>query len=219
MSAAQLLAAVQAALPAAAALNFTTTTDPWDLYEAYTFGQVVKAASADGYVVTCKGLRTGVSPPQFVFRKGPGSIWSARFSYVELVHGTTAHLEAHVGVRIEGQSGVAHEADVSVLLHAEAQLARRERFAPRARACIFGFECKYYTSRLGLGILREFIGLTTDLRSANVRHWLISNVSNADLPTMLKHHNRDWSDDVLPGSKGELDLRQQLEPALRRFRR
>lgn len=219
MTVSQMLDAVEAALPAAVSLNFTTSTDPWDLYEAYTFGQVVEAAAADGYAVTCRGLRTSVDPPQFVFRKGPGSIWSARFSYVGLTHGTTAHLEGHVGVRIEGQSGVAHEADVSVLLHDEADLARRERFAPRARACIFGFECKYYASRLGLGILREYIGLTTDLRSANVRHWLISNVTNADLPTMMKHHKRDWSDDVVPGSKGEQDLQQQLEPALRRFRR
>ena len=217
MTVAQLLAAVHGALPAAVATNLNATTDPWDLFEAYTFAQVLEAAKADGYAVAFKRLRAG-PPPQFAFRKGPGSIWSPNFSYAELVHGGT-RLEAHVGVRIEGQSGVAHEADVSVLLMDEANLARLERFAPRVRGCVFVFECKYYTSGLGLDILREYLGLTTDLRSTSVKHWLVSNVTHAELPKMLKHHKRDWADAVIPGSPGERDLRQQLEPALRRYRR
>lgn len=218
MSVTALLAAVQAALPSAVATNLNASTDSWDLYEAYTFAQVLEAARADGYAVTFRSLRPG-PPPQFVFRKGPGSIWSTQFSYAELAHGTGVRLEVHVGVRIEGQSGVAHEADVSVLLHEETDIARRERFAPRARACVFVFECKYYAGALGLGILREYLGLTTDLRSSNVRHWLVSNVTHSELPKMLKHHKRHWSDGVFPGSVGERDLRQQLEPALRRHRR
>lgn len=213
-----MLADIQAALPAAVSVNFTATTDPWDIFEAYTFAKVIEAARADGYHVRYERLRPG-PPLQFVFRRGPGSIWSTRFSYAVLEHGSAEPLEVHVGVGIEGQSGVAHEADVSVLREGEADAARRERFAPRARGCIFGFECKYYLTRLDLSILREYLGLTTDLRSHHVRHWIVSNVSHPGLPMMLKHHNRLWADDVVPGSAGERNLLQQMEPALHRYRR
>ena len=125
----------------------------------------------------------------------------------------------HVGIGIEGQSGVAHEADVSVLLEDEAESARVNRFAPRARGCVFGFECKYYGTRLDLSILREYLGLTTDLRSKKVKHWIVSNVSHPELPMMLKHHNRLWADGVVPGSAGERNLEQQIEPLLHRYRR
>ena len=67
MSVAALLAAVQAALPSAVASNINSSTDAWDLYEAYTFAQVVEAARADGYAVTLRSIRRG-PPPQFVFR-------------------------------------------------------------------------------------------------------------------------------------------------------
>lgn len=213
-----MLSGISAALPGAVSVNFTLTTDPWDIFEAYTFAQVLEAAKADGYQIRYERLRPG-PPPQFAFRRGPGSIWSPRFSYAVLEHGTTEALELHVGVRIEGQSGVAHEADVSVLKAGEADIARTERFAPRAKGCVFGFECKYYLTRLDLSILREYLGLTTDLRSHHVQHWIISNVSHPELPRMLKHHNRLWADDVIPGSAGERNLRQQIEPSLHRYRR
>jgi hypothetical protein len=213
-----MLADVRAALPAAVAVNFTVATAPWDLFEAYVFSQVVVAARSDGYVITYVRLQPG-PPPQFVFRRGFGSIWSTRFSFVKAMYAPASGLEVHVGVRVEGQSGVAHEADVSVLLGTEAAVARRERFAPRARGCILAFECKYYFSGLDLSILREYLGLTTDLRSHHVHQWLVSNVSHPELPTLMKHHNRFWADDVLPGSRGEHNLRQQIEPALNRFRR
>lgn len=218
MTITQMLAAVRAAIPAAVGVNFTAATDPWDLFEAYTFAQVIHSARADGYLVRYERLLAG-PPRQFVFRRGPGLIWSPRFSYAVLEHGAAEPLEVHVGVGIEGQSGVAHEADVSVLRSGEADIARRERFAPRARGCVFGFECKYYLTRLDLSILREYIGLTTDLRSNHVQHWIVSNVSHPELPTMLKHHHRQWADNVLPGSPGERNLRQQIEPALHRYRR
>lgn len=75
MTTAQLLAAVEQALPAALTVNFTTATDPWNLFEAYTFSLVVKAARADGYSVSYAEVRPG-PPPQFIFRRGPGRIWS-----------------------------------------------------------------------------------------------------------------------------------------------
>jgi hypothetical protein len=218
MTVANMLAAVRGALPGALSVNFTAATDPWDIFEAYTFAKVLEAARSDGYQIDYRGVRAG-PPPQFVFRRGPGSIWSPRFSYAVLSYGAAEPLEVHVGIGIEGQSGVAHEADVSVLREGEAEIARRERFAPRARGCVFGFECKYYATRLDLSILREYLGLTTDLRSHHVQHWIVSNVSHPELPMMLKHHNRLWADAVVPGSPGERNLEQQIEPALHRYRR
>jgi hypothetical protein len=213
-----LLAAVSNALPGAVAINFTVSNDPWDIFEAYTFAVVVDAARSDGYAAHLEALHVS-NPPLFVFRKGPGSIWSTKFSFVRLSYGTDTELETHLGTRIEGQSGVAHEADVSVIQRAEGVHARNERYAPRAQSCVLAFECKYYDTSIGLDILREFLGLTTDLRSKHVRQWLVTNVSHPDLPAFLKHHNRDWADNVLPSSAGEKNLQQQVESAFHRFRR
>jgi len=214
-----LLTSVRDALPSAVALNFTSATDPWDIFEAYTFALIVKAARADGYTVSYHGLKTVGGSAQFVFRRSPGSIWSPHFSYVHLSHGLSVPLELHVGVRIQGQSGVAHEADVAAIDAGEASQARANRFAPRSRGLLFLFECKYYATDLGLGILRGYLGLALDLRSHSAEHWLVSNVSHPELPSLLKHHNKLWADEVLPASEGEADLLRQVQSRLRRHRR
>jgi hypothetical protein len=218
-TASDLLDAVRRALPAALGVNLTTQSETWDLYEAYAFARVLEAARADGYTVSYERLR-GAAPNQtFVFRRGPGSIWSTAFSFAVLRYDPAPVLEVHVGVRVEGQSGVAHEADVSAILQSEANRARADKFAPRARACVFVIECKYYLATLKLSLLREFLGLTTDLRSHNTQHWLMANVSHAELPAMMKHHKRLWADNAVPQSDGERNFGQQLEPTLHRYRR
>lgn len=216
-SVAAMLTAVSQAMPSAVGVNLSAVVDPWDLYEAYTFARVLVSARADGYAVSF--VQLSQNSTVFVFRKGPGVIWSPVFSYARIVHRNQTRLQVHVGVRIEGQSGVAHEADVSVLKEEEAQSAIRERFHPRPRSCVMTMECKYYLSRLSLGILREYLGLTTDLRSTASHHWLVSNVSHPELPTLMKHHRRDWTDGVYPASQGERHFGQEVETALRKYRR
>ena len=216
MSTASLVAAVNSAIPAAYKSPLVGAIDPWDAFEAYAMTVGLLAAKDDGYTVRLVGLQAPGS--QFVLRKGPGQIWSPHFSYLEIVNGAT-EAEMHVGIGVEGQSNVVHEADVCAVDKQEAVNARRDRFAPRAKGLIFLFECKYYAGQLGLGLIREFIGLTTDLRSHQVYHWLVSNVTHAQLATLLKHHNRDWADDVMPTSKGSQRLQSAVEQVLHRHRR
>jgi hypothetical protein len=216
---------VNNSLGAAIQTNLTLKTKPWDLYEAFVMSCVLNSAKTDGYTITFQCIDNTVSPPQFVIRRGPGAIYSPHFSYARIGHGACDPLEVHVGIGVEGQSRVVHEADVCLLVETEAANARSQQFSPRTKSLIGLIECKYYSSNLQLGLLREFIGLTTDLRSVGTRHWLVSNVTHPELPTLLKHHNRDWVDKVLPrkvgqvGQDGRGRFESAIEALLHRYRR
>lgn len=223
-AASDLVDRIKAALPGSVTANLTVTSATWDLYEAYIFSCVLRAAAADGYVV--KLLHgSGVALPQsgnkrrFVFRRGPGVIYSTGFSYAEISHSPSTRLEVHLGVRVDGQSGVAHECDVSVIEADEADLARTRGFHPRARSVVFACECKYYTVELPLGLLREFLGLTTDLRSQAMKSRLASNVSHSAMPALMKHHHREWTDELTPKSRAEQRFEGVVEEQLHRHRR
>lgn len=222
--ASDLVAQIAAALPGAVSPNLTAVDPLWDLYEAYIFSCVLRAAAADGYTIV---LLHGCDLPlptdpsgqmRFVFRRGPGVIYSPDFSYAVATLGSVS-VEAHVGVRVDGQSGVAHECDVSVLDRSEASLARSGGFHPRARGVVLACECKYYTIELPLGLLREFLGLTTDLRSQSMRSRLVSNVTHPAVPLLMKHHHRDWTDEMTPGTRAQERFEGIVEELLHRHRR
>lgn len=222
--ASDLVAQIAASLSGTVSPNLTVTDPLWDLYEAYVFSCVLRAAIADGYTVV---LRHGNDQPlpagpggttRFVIRRGPGVIYSTEFSYAVATNGSVS-VEAHIGVRVDGQSGVAHECDVSVLDQSEAELARGGGFHPRARGVVLACECKYYTGGLPLSLLREFLGLTTDLRSQSMRSRLISNVTHPAAPSLMKHHHRDWTDEMTPGTRAQTRFEGIVEDLLHRYRR
>jgi len=76
-------------------------------------------------------------------------------------------LEAHIGVRVQGKSGILHECDVLVLPVAEAELSRANEVAPRGTRSLIAIECKYYTGYLSLQLARGFHGLHADLGVKN----------------------------------------------------
>jgi len=223
-AASDLVDEIAAALPGAVSPNLTVSTALWDLYEAYIFSCILRAASAEGYSINLQhgdgqALPVGADgTARFVFRRGPGVIYSNGFSYATAVHSSVS-VEVHVGVRVDGQSGVAHECDVSVIDTAEATIARSGGFHPRARGVVLACECKYYTVEVPLNLLREFLGLTTDLRSQSMRSRLVSNVSHPAIPSLMKHHHRDWSDDLTPGTRAQERFEGVVEELLHRHRR
>jgi hypothetical protein len=124
---------------------------------------------------------------RLIFRTSPGHLYSTRRDYTHAVieFGRAPALEVHVGVKVQGSSGVEHECDVLVLNAAEAVLSRRLRTSPRAGKCLIAIECKYYTAHLPLGQARGFAGLSADL--GNAAHAIF--VANIGSESVTKYLN------------------------------
>lgn len=147
-----------------AAVSYTTASQANDIYEGFLFSLVIATARRSGAVIRYEDVR-GNKTRSLVFRTSPGRLYSTRRNYTHAVveFGTAPALEVHVGVKVEGSSGVEHECDVVVVDSQEAALCRREKTFPRSAKCLLAIECKYYTAHLPLGQARGFVGLSADL--------------------------------------------------------
>ena len=102
--------------------RFTTATHVADIYEAYNFSLVIRAAMNEGAVPEQDGTLTFRNPhdqitTDLLFRRSPGQIYSEiqpyTHSVIEFV-GKPA-LEVHVGIKAIGRLKVARECDIAVL--------------------------------------------------------------------------------------------------------
>jgi hypothetical protein len=125
-----------------------------------------------------------------------------------ITFGRAPIVEAHVGVQVQGASGVLHECDVVVLEADEAELCRRKRVNPRASRCLLAIECKYYASDLKLGLARGFAGLSADLGS-HVHPVFVANVASDSVTKYLTGRKLRRELNVVPGAP-EIDGVQHL---------
>lgn len=197
-----LAAALGASLGPAMTPNLTSADKAHDLYEAYIFTLVLRAARHENFAVAYESITPGPAGA-FTFRTGPGHIHTTMqpYSYAVLSAPTGLEFEAHVGVRVVGKSKVTHECDVLLLDRAEAVTCRARRHDPRHTKARLAVECKFYSASLGLGELRSFIGLTADIARPTIR--LVSNVSSNSMARLFKSHRRLWEDYLTPGSLAE----------------
>ncbi len=130
-SAADLAAEVAASLAPGASPNLTSAHRAYDLYEAWVFTLIVRAAQIENFTVAYESI-TAPPPGTFTFRTSPGHIYTATqpYSYAVLTAPDGLTLEAHVGIRVLGKSRVAHECDVLVLQRDEAIACRANRVDP-----------------------------------------------------------------------------------------
>ncbi|MET7902620.1 hypothetical protein ABZS86_14525 [Streptomyces sp. NPDC005355] len=143
---------------------YRNDADESDLYEASLLVLALEAAqSAGGTVLLTQDGST--SAPALRFRRAPGNLWSGDFTYALVTFpGLQKQLEIHLGVYMLGSSRVAHECDVAVIDHLEAERSRRGAVHPRhSRGLIASIEAKNYSTSPGLGIGRAFLGLSTEL--------------------------------------------------------
>ncbi|MFI7130150.1 hypothetical protein ACIBQ1_30960 [Nonomuraea sp. NPDC050153] len=197
--------------------SYGSSSAPWDVYEGYIFALIVAEALDCGGTVryeTVQGQRT----TRLVFRTNPGQIYSTTHAYTHAVitFGQVAPpLEVHIGVQVQGNSGVVHECDVLVLEKDEADLCRSGRVAPRSKSCALAMECKFYTtSHLSLGLARGFQGLVSDLAS-NARPTFVANISTPSVRRYFGHKNRHWEDEAVPGSRSIPNLRSKIRDAFK----
>ncbi|QKV77882.1 hypothetical protein [Amycolatopsis sp. Hca4] len=214
----RLEAQLPAALPSVLRVGGTDPTAGNDLYEAFLFALVLRAARGEHYQVSFS-RRSGESPDTFRLRRSPGRLISGDFTHAVLTLPGTAKspLEVHTGVAVVGTSKVAHEADVLVIPAEAASRCRSLGIDPPSHHAVLVVEGKYYTTPLSLGMGRQFVGLDADLsrKSVNI---MAATVVSQSVSHLLTGRSRLYEFGVLPGRKAEHDLKERFAIALRDYR-
>ena len=160
-----------------------------DVFEGFVWSIVIRAAMQEGASVSYEDVETKPASA-LIFRTSPGTIYSKRNAYTHAIirfPDVANELEAHIGIQVEGSSGVLHECDVAVLDRNEAILCRSNNVHPRAGKLLIGAECKFYGSTLSLDLGRSFLGLRLDLKRKH--RFFVSNTTSASIETLLASHN------------------------------
>jgi hypothetical protein len=216
-----LLGEIQQTLGAAIIPSLTTASAASDLYEAYLFALIVQAARSERAVAVRFRTISGGQPSPFVFRTSPGYLNSRRanYGYAEIEFSRCPLLEAHVGVRVSGQSNVLHECDVVVLLKSEADLCRTnpQRVAPRSSKIVVAVEAKYYTTDVALGLGRGFLGLIRDLSAEKA--FFVINREAESVETLLAHKKQLWEHNISPNDPVSVErLRNAFQTAFKDYK-
>lgn len=214
----ELLNEVLQTLGAAIKPSLTSTSATSDLFEAYAFSLVIRAALKESAQVSYRDPYDNPTS-QFVFRTSPGYLWSATkpYTFAMIQFPNTEPLEAHLGVRVSGKSGVLHEFDVCVVLRSEAMTSRHDQVHPRSAKVLIGVECKFYSASLSLGLARSFIGLGADVTAKNT--FFMTNMSSPSVEKLLTARGRKWGHRVFPASTVDVErMRNEFQSAFKYFR-
>ena len=201
----QLLTEIRQVLGNAVSPNLTSRSKGYDLYEAYVFSLVVRAAQRSGAQVRYENTDLS-TPTKFVFRTGPGEIASGNYSHAVLSFARKPELEVHVGIYVSGVSKIPHEADVCVLLRDEAMFCRASgvRVFPRYSSVALTAECKFYeSSGIGVALGRGFMGLSKDFASR--QNFFVMSREAMRVKALLAHHKQHWATSIVPGSSFALN--------------
>lgn len=213
MATAQLLQDIKVTLGSTISPSLNSASDVSDVFEAYVFSLVLEAAKAEQASITFRDVH-GNSPSIFVFRTSPGYIFSTNKPYTHAIITFSGKppLEAHLGVRVVGKSGVLHECDVAVLDQIEAETCRQRRVPPRSFRLVIAVECKFYSTPLQLHLAREFIGLTSDLSSD--KSLFVTNSASESLERLLTARRKEWEHNLEPNASNEvMRLRYKFQNA------
>lgn len=197
-------------------ISYNSSTAAWDIYEGYAFALVIRAAVAAGGTVSFED-RDGNRVDSLLFRTSPGMLYSTAHPYTHsvLAFAGCDPLELHVGIRVQGKSGVLHECDVLVLPADEANLSRTRRVAPRGTRSLIAIECKYYASHLSLDLASGFHGLRADL---GLKHpFFVTNLRAQRVERYLTYHNRNWESGVVPRSREVVYFEGQVREAFKKY--
>lgn len=216
-----LLAEIQSALGPALIPSLTTASAANDLYEAYLFSIMIEAARTEGATRVDFRSRTQPNPTVFVCRTSPGYLHSTAqdYGYAEIAFQAKPVLEAHLGVRIAGASGVLHECDVCVLLQEEANVCRSSptNVAPRSARVILSVEAKFYAGSLGLHLGREFLGFLSD--TSIDKSFFVVNRESDSIEKLLSHKSKLWEHRISPQNATDVDrLRNAFQTGFKDFK-
>jgi hypothetical protein len=179
--------------------NLSSATAACDLFEVYVFTLILEAAEREGAVLRFEDVRGRIPPSRYFFRTSPGHIFSTEHDYTHAIiqFQNAPILEAHVGVKISGRSGVLHECDVAVLFRDEAISCRQGRVVPRYNKVVLSVECKFYATPIPLHQARSFMGLLTDIPNGDDRFFVV-NTHSSNAEKMLAYHRKNWEHNLAP---------------------
>ena len=215
---ADLLAEIRSALGSAISPGVTSRSAACDVYEAYVFSMILRAAQIEGATTRFES-RSGAVPTTFVFRSSPGYLYSERkdYSHAVIEFPNAPALELHISVRVSGVSKVLHECDIAVIDRNEALTCRANRVSPRNTKIPLTVECKFYASGLPLDLARSFVGLTKELGAKN--RFLVYNTEAASIEQMLGHYDHKWEHHIVPSSSTEVDrLRNAFQTVFKNYK-
>ena len=199
--------------------TYQSSAAPSDLYEAALWTLAVDATKIAGAIsVDLRGPTTPTGSVLPTFRTQPGSFWVGGFTYAVVSFATTRRqCEIHLGVKVVGESGVAHECDVAIIEEREAQRSRTGTVHPRKAGLIASIEAKNYHASPGIGVGRSFIGLATEL--GHPKSSLAFPAGGApNLMRLLARRSSECFDDSIPGASGCLGLEANLVRLVRNWR-
>ena len=215
MNRAELVAAVESAIGTLSGV-YRGGADESDLYEAALLTVALNATRlASGvHMLT----NDGVTPAsQVTFRRGPGNLWSPGFTFALVTFPVTVkRLEIHLGVKVAGASGVAHECDVAIIDADECDRSRAGSVHPRRSRVVAALEAKHYQVSPGLGIGRGFLGLGTELGASRCSLVFPAQVS-PNLETLIARKDPECFPEVEPGSSAADRLCRHIEQQVRNW--
>ena len=215
-----LFADIQSAIGNALIPSLTSASAVSDLYEAYLFCIIIDAARAEGATRVDFRSRSQTNPTVFVFRTSPGYLHSTTqdYGYAEIEFQGKPVLEAHLGVRIAGSSGVLHECDVCVLLQEEANVCRNREttLVPRSARVVLSVEAKFYAGALGLHLGREFLGFLSDTSVG--KSFFVVNRESDSIEKLLSHKKKLWEHNISPPNTRDVErLRNAFQTGFKDF--
>jgi hypothetical protein len=226
----ELLAEIQSTLGSAITPSLRRS-DPSGIFEGYILSLVLRAAVRMGASnpILYEDIN-GNMPTIFEFRTSPGYIASiARpYTYAIIEFPNKPVLEAHIGVLVEGESGVLHECDVAVITREEAARCRRESqlawsgspaiwISPNTAKIVLSVECKFYQrANLGIDLARSFLGLTFDMSAKCIKYFVTSTSSNS-VDVLLNSKGKSWYSNILPGTVGAEMLQSAFQKTFENF--
>jgi hypothetical protein len=215
-----LLGDIQSALGSALIPSLTSASTANDLYEAYLFSIIIDAARAEGAARVDFRSRSQANPTVFVFRTSPGYLHSTTqdYGHAEIEFQGKPVIEAHLGVRIAGTSGVLHECDVCVLLQEEANVCRNSAttVAPRSARVVLSVEAKFYAGDLGLHLGREFLGFLSD--TSIDKPFFVVNRTSDSIEKLLSHKGKLWEHNISPSNTRDVErLRNAFQTGFKDF--
>ena len=205
--------------PVATVSGANPTADD-DLYEAYLFGLVLRAARNVGFRVSFENAGGPVNVIKL--RASPGRIMAyhkkgPNFTHAVLEYVDRPPLELHTGVRISGKSKVAHEADLLLLRKSDADYARDKNVLPLSSKALLHVEAKFYSKIVGLNLAREFLGLNADI-SAQTSMFVYTIAAPSAAALVAGTRSVEYDSGVLPNLVGEASFLQFVQRRLRDYR-
>ncbi|MER7849314.1 hypothetical protein ABTZ03_35865 [Kitasatospora sp. NPDC096077] len=217
MSSNDLVQAIEQAIGALAPVYLGKAAES-DLYEASLLVLCIEAAQAAGgnTLLTQDGLTPASS---LRFRTQPGNLWSGPFTFVLVSFpGLQTKLEIHLGVYVMAStSKVAHECDIAIIDHQEAERSRQAGVYPRSRSLVAAIEAKHYESSPSLGVGRGFLGLAHELGEKKCS-LVFPSRSSANLGALIAKRSSEAYPELWPGTVAAERLRSRLDQAIRNWK-